>query len=226
MNQEYFDVVGQEMINSFLEYTKHFELRIYAENLICKLPNNIRIDYYDWNVSCKPNWIKFKSKTNDAKNIKFAKKGFAFLHAMQTVKTKYLIWIDADIKFLSNITPKIITDTIKKNLIGYFDHSYLKLGGHSAESGYVILDTTHPKYTDFVNLYEHYYTVETQPSDIDCWYDGQVCALTASHFKEVYNLSKLSYNTTTHTPLNESPLNQYMIHHKGKLAKRYIKNTK
>lgn len=214
------------MIESFLRHTKHFDLRIYAENIISLLPKDNCISYYDWNVSCKSNWLKFKSKTDDAKSIKFAKKGFAFLHAMQTVTTKYLVWIDADIKFLSDIDSKIITDTIKKKLIGYFDHSYLNLQGYSAESGYVILDTNHTNYKEFVKLYMHYYTVDQKPNEIEKWYDGQVCALTASHFKEVYNLSKLSYNTTTHTPLNESPLNKYILHHKGKKRKRFIKNTK
>ena len=227
MNQEYFDVVGATMIDSFLQYTpKDFELRIYAENIMCSLPLDNRITYYDWNVSCKSVWQAYKRKTDDAKNIKFAKKGFAFLHAMKTVDTRYLVWIDADIQFLKHTSVDFFLKTINKNLIGLFDHSYLNKPGYSAESGYVILDTAHKDYTKFVELYEHYYTVDTKPKEIELWYDGQVCMLAASHFKKVYNLSNIAYNKTTHTPMNESPMNKFMIHHKGKPAKRYIRNSK
>ena len=223
MNQEYFDIVGKDMISSFLLYTK-FLLRIYAEDLTTIVSDN-RITYYDWNVSCKHSWQKFKQKTSDAKSIKFAKKGFAFLHALKTINEKYIIWVDADLKFLKHIDEKIIKQTIGSNLIGLFDHSYLNLGGYSAESGYVILNTHHTDYNKFVELYEYYYSVDKKPEQLANWYDGQVCMLAASHFDNVYNLSTLSYNKTSHTPLNYCPLNEYIIHYKGKKTKRFIKNT-
>lgn len=223
MDDEYFSIVGKNMIESFLKHTD-FNLRIYAENLTSIIADN-RITYYDWNVSCKSLWQQFKNKTTDKKSIKFAKKGFSFLHALKTVKEKYVVWIDADIQFLKDFNIKILKQTIGKNLIGLFDHSYLNAGGYSAESGYVILNTQHPDYKQFVKLYEHYYTVESKPIEIDSWYDGQVCMLAASQFKNVYNLSNLSYNKDTHTPLNYCFLNEYIIHHKGRKTKRFIKNT-
>lgn len=227
MNQDYFDTVGADMIDSFLAYTpEDFELRIYAENLTGDIPLSDRIIYYDWNVSCKIQWQQYKSKTNDAKNIKFAKKGFAFLHAMKTVDTRYIIWIDADVHFLKKADRTFFINTINKNLIGLFDHSYLGINGYSAESGYVILDTAHKDYKKFVDYYEYYYTLSSKPQKIDRWYDGQVCMLSASHFKKVYNLSNLAYNKDTHTPMNNSPMNEFLIHHKGKPAKRYIRNSK
>lgn len=224
MNQEYFDVVGKDMISSFLLYTK-FKLRIYAENLDTIVTDD-RITYYDWNVSCKHNWQQFKQKTNDNKSIKFAKKGFAFLHALKTVTEKFIIWIDADLKFLKNIDESVIKKTIGTNLIGLFDHSYLNAEDYSAESGYVILNTQHSDYNKFVQFYEQYYSTPEKPQQISKWYDGQVCMLAASHFKDVNNLSKLCDDKTTHTPLNYCPLNEYIIHYKGKKTKRFIKNTK
>jgi len=227
MNQEYLDIVGTDMINSFLQYTpSDFELRIYAENIIGTILLNDRIVYYDWNVSCKTQWQEYKSKTDDAKNIKFAKKGFAFLHAMTTINTRYIVWIDADVHFLKNTDQNFFINTINKNMIGLFDHSYLNISGYSAESGYVILDTTHKDYKKFVDYYKYYYTLPEKPKQIERWYDGQVCMLAASHFKKVYNLSNLAYNKNTHTPMNDSPMNEFLIHHKGKPAKRYIRNSR
>ena len=225
MNQEYFDIVGTDMINSFLNYTEDFDLRIYAENINTAMPIDDRIDYYDWNVSCKSNWLEYTNKTTDNKNQKFAKKGFAFIHAMKTVTTKYLIWIDADMEFLQNTNTDIILGTIRKNLIGLFDHSYLGRGvnGYSAESGYVILNTTHKNYKKFVQLYENYYNMPTKPEGIENWWDGQICMLAASKFKKVHNLSNYKINPLSHTPINHSYLGKYITHHKGKKAKIKIK---
>lgn len=226
MNQEYYDIVGQNLINSFLKYSPaNSYLKIYAEDITADIPKDIKLKYYDWNISCKHDWLKFKNKTSDNKSVKFAKKGFAFLHALKTTNEKYIIWIDADILLLKHIDSKFIKNTIKDNLIGLFDHSYLDLDGHSAESGYVILNTQHSNYKNFVNLYEQYYTCDTKPNGITHWYDGQVCMLAAHHFNEVYNLSDMRYNNSTHTPLNDSPLGEYIIHYKGKKTKRFIKNT-
>jgi len=227
MNQEYYDVVGKAMIDSFLQYTAYnCKLRVYAENITSSIPIDNRIDYYDWNISCKKSWQQFKNKCTDNLSVKFAKKGFAFLHALETIKERYFVWIDADILFLKSIDKKFLISTIQDNLIGIFDHSYLNLGGYSAESGYVIIDTQHKSFNKFVELYKKYYTADSKPAQIDRWYDGQICMLAASEFKKVYNLSKLSYNNTSHTPLNDSPLNEYIVHYKGKKRKRFIKNTK
>lgn len=227
MNQDYFDTVGQNMIAGFLDYTPDdFELHIYAENITTDITVDYRIKYFDWNKACYNNWLSFSKKTKDTKSIKFAKKGFAFLHAMENTTAKYLIWVDADIEFLKKITNKIINKTINNKLIGIFDHSYLGSTGYSAESGYVILNTSHKYYKDFVNTYRYYFTLDGKPAEIEKWYDGQVCMLAASKFKnDIFNLSLLAYNKDTHTPLNYCLLNEYMIHHKGPRAKRYIRNT-
>ena len=228
MNQEYFDIVGKNMIDSFLQYTPDdFELHVYAENITSDIPLNYKLKYYDWNITCYKDWLEFSKKTDDSKSIKFAKKGFAFLHALENINTEKLVWLDADILFLQETNKNIIDSTLPKDyMIGLFDHSYLNNKGFSAESGYVIIDTKHKSYKDFVNTYKKYYTVNSKPREIERWYDGQVCMLAASKFdKLVYNLSKLRYNDVTHTPLNDSPLNKYMIHYKGKKTKRFIKNT-
>ena len=225
MNQEYYNVVGKEMIDSFLQYTpENFSMRIYAENVEGILPKDFRLDYYDWNVYCKKPWENFITKTDNKKEHKFAKKGFAFLHALLTIDERYFVWVDADIVFKKTINDKIIKDTIKNNFIGLFDHSYLNKKGYSAESGYVIIDTEHSQFKDFCKTYEEYYT--TRPTEIKHWWDGQVLMLAASKFKKIRNLSQHRTDDKTHTPLNDSYLGEYIYHMKGKFAKRYHRNSK
>tara|TARA_B110000503_G_scaffold26175_1_gene41245 strand:+ start:633 stop:1376 length:744 start_codon:yes stop_codon:yes gene_type:complete len=223
MNQKYFDRIGQYMLLSFFKYTNlNFEFHLYAEDIISNIPNNLSLKIFDWNVSCKHNWVEFCKKTTSSKDHKFAKKGFAFIHAMENANSEKLIWLDADILFLKMFDKKIIDSTILKNkLIGLFDHSYLKdTVGYSAESGYVILNCNHPEYKNFVTQYKEYYTGPNKPAEIETWWDGQVCMLAASKFADhVYNLSNLRTDNS-HTPLNSSSLSEYFIHCKGKKTKQ------
>ena len=222
MNESIYNHIGSHMIKSFLTYAPLCaELHLYAENITSNITDKIKI--FDWNVSCKENWTNFKSTST--KDRKFAKKGFAFIHAMETADCEYLIWVDSDILFLKSFTEELIKSTLpNKKLIGIFDHSYIETG-YSAESGYVILNCNHKEYNNFVELYKKYYFADTKPDEITNWWDGQICMLAASQFHNyVYNLSDLR-TEDTHTPLNTSPLSEYFIHCKGK-KKQYLEQAK
>ena len=225
MNQSYYDLCGKRMIDTFLEYADpNFELCVIAEDVASRFDNRIKV--YDWNYICKLDWQNFCSKTNNNKEQKFAKKGFAFLYSLKNIGTHRLIWLDSDIIFHNNFDSSIIENTIKNKMIGLFDHKYLGDKGYSAESGYVILDKKHIEYQNFVDKYEMYYIIETKPEQIQRWYDGQVCMLAASHFeKYVFDLSTYKYeHVDTHTPLNHCPLNYYFTHNKGPEKKKWYNN--
>lgn len=223
MNQDYYDLCGKQMIDTFLQYADpNFELCVIAEDVISDFDSRIKV--YDWNYVCKPDWQTFCSKTKNSKEQKFAKKGFAFLYSLRNIDTHKLIWIDSDIIFHNKFDTSVIESTLKKDmLIGIFDHSYLEIEGYSAESGYVIINKKHNYFWNFVELYESYYTQKEKPKEIDRWYDGQVCMLAASHFKKyVFDLSQLKYkHVDTHTPLNHCPLNYYFTHDKGPEKKKW-----
>lgn len=223
MNQDYYDLCGKRMMDTFLQHAdSDFELCVIAENVESTFDSRIKV--YDWNYICKPDWQNFCIKTNNSKEQKFAKKGFAFLYALKHIVTDRLIWIDSDIIFHNKFDGSIIDNTLKKGkLVGLFDHSYLDNTGYSAESGYVVFNKKHAEYNNFVDKYEMYYTMNSKPEQIQRWYDGQVCMLAASHFeKHVFNLSNMRYkNVDTHTPLNHCPLNYYFTHDKGPEKKKW-----
>jgi len=223
MNQEYYDLCGKRMLDTFLEYADpKFEICVFAENVISNFNNRIKV--YDWNHVCRKDWETFCTKTQNSKEVKFAKKGLAFLYALKNIKTDKLIWIDSDIIFHQKFDGSIIDLTLGKGkLIGLFNHAYLELGGYSAETGYVIINQKHSEYNNFIDKYEMYYKMENKPEQIQKWYDGQVCMLAANHFeKYVFDLSRYRHkHVDTHTPLNHCPLSDYFTHDKGPEKKKW-----
>lgn len=216
MDQHYYDNVGQIMLNSYIKHSpSNCRINFYAENVKFEFTKTDKLKIYDWNYVVKPLWKQFKSEI--PKEIKFAKKGYTFLHALENIDTDYLIWSDADILYLKDFNTSLITDLCpKKYCVALFSHDYLgEL--YSSESGFVIVNKNHKDFTKFVNLYKSSYV--NKPKEIQKWYDGQVCMFSASHVK--YNdLSQLSNDKNTHTPLNTSMLNEYMLHEKGPIKKR------
>lgn len=215
MDQFYFDNVGQYLIETFWKYSpKDCRLNVFAENVKSNFLQSDKIKVYDWNHSIYPTWKKFDSKIK--KEIKFAKKGLTFTYAMENIDCDYLVWVDADIMFLQHFDKKLIVGCCpKKYLIGLFTHNYL---GHkySSESGFVVLNKLHKNFNSFLQAYKDAYV--NKPTELEKWYDGQVCMYAASKFK--YNDLSLDRTNDNHTPLNNSPLNQYMYHEKGPNKKR------
>lgn len=221
MDQYYFDSFGCFMIDSFLKNTPdNFVLHLYAENIKDNLPKTDKIKIYDWNHVCLKNWKDFCNKTQNKKEVKFAKKGFAFLHALENIKADYITWIDADIFFKQKIDTSFLNYACsKKYLIGLFSHDYLDLG-ISAESGFVVVNQNHTDYKDFVEQYKLAY--KEKPKEIQRWYDGQVCMYAAKQFKNVNDLSFTMYDVDTHTPLNHCPMNKFLYHEKGPTKKSLV----
>ena len=216
MDQHYYDNVGRYMLNSFLKYSpSNCRINVYAENVNSKFTETDKLKVYDWNHVIRPQWKQFKSDVQ--KEIKFAKKGLTFIHALENIDTDYLIWSDADVMYRKEFKTKLITELCpKKYCVALFSHNYLG-ECYSAESGFVIVNKKHKHFSQFLNTYKNAYI--NKPHEIKKWYDGQVCMYAASHFK-YKDLSDLSTDKNTHTPLNKCFLNEYMLHEKGPTKKR------
>lgn len=225
MSQQYYDHIGRFMLESFLKYApKHFTLHLYAESITSELPRANNLVVYDWNQVCKADWEKFAAKTEDNSAKKFAKKGWASIHAWENIQAEKLVWLDADLLFHKAFNEEIIDLTLpKKKLIGLFDHSYLSVDGNtkpSAETGYVVLNKQHPNFDAFVKEYRYTYELPSKPDSLHRWWDNQICMLVANKFpSDVYNLSDLRTTDKTQTPLNYSPVAEYFAHQKGKSKK-------
>ena len=138
MDQYYFDRFGCFMIDSFLKNTPdNFVLHLYAEKINSKFTKTDKLKVYDWNHVCLKNWKDFCNKTENKKEVKFAKKGFAFLHALENIKGDYIIWVDADIFFKQKI------DTAIQN----FNNQFKKVTGKDPTQGLTTISN------DAVKLY-------------------------------------------------------------------------
>jgi hypothetical protein len=225
----YFNTIGKYMLKSFLTYAPlHFELYFYNEGIedLDGLENYSNFHNVDWNAVCEKDWQIFADKTSDNSAQKFAKKGWASIHAWENLKSDYIIWLDADLLFYKNFNESVIDTTIQDHkLIGLFDHAYTRRryedkGGYSAETGYVILNCNHPNYKNFVAEYKRLYELDTKPDEILSWWDNQICMMAAAKFMDdVFDLSDLRFHDKTQTPLNHSPLAEYFGHQKGKSKK-------
>ena len=229
MDQRYFDHIGNYMIKSFLKYApEHFDIYLYNEGIrdVSALEKYKNFHNVDWNETCKKDWEIFAHKTTDSSAHKFGKKGWASIHAWENLDSDYIVWLDADLLFYKEFDESVIDITIDDNkLIGLFDHSYAsaKTGkkiGHSAETGYVIVNCRHSSYNSFVKEYRRLYELSSKPEEIVGWWDNQICMFAATKFQEdVKDLSELRFTDKTQTPLNHSPLAEYFGHQKGKSKK-------
>lgn len=231
MNQRIYDNLGSYMIDTWLkQWPQDCELVVYGENVDVKQRDD-RLHILDWFEFCDKDQEQFAKITNDPRPLRFSKKGFSWLHAIENANSEKIVWIDSDITFYKKITYELLDGLLtNKKLIALFDcyyqknpnytqEQYLDLnnrGKMAAESGFVIIDTMHPKYKEYVKEYRNLYlSKETNPA-LARRYDGEVCLVAARNFlDQVEDLSLLRTTNKTQTPLNRSKLSVYFQHHKG-----------
>lgn len=238
MNKEYYDQIGKLMIASWDKYwSEDCQLFVYQEDFEITDKNKVR--GIDWYKSCGDYHKVFENKLLNIKDInlnippilKFAKKGFSWITAMETIDCDYLIWIDADIITREYIDQTVIQKLLPENkLIAFFDtyyqvnpnyteEEYLNRGlGGAAESGFVIINKKHKEFLQYLENYKKYYNQQQYETYLGQWYDGNIC-YTASHglLQYVEDLSKHRSTNKTQTPLNRSWIGKHLYHAKAKL---------
>ena len=106
MNQEYFDNIGYQMIESYIKYwPKNINLYVYTENFT--LPYNesnvIGLDIFE---KCNPNLQKFINGSRKNITRKFSYKAYSWMHACKNLTEDTLIWLDADTETIQNVDTK------------------------------------------------------------------------------------------------------------------------
>lgn len=237
MHKGHFDYIGGVMIDSWKKYwPAAAEMIVYAEGFDYK-DADPRVKFINWEEHCKSLHDEFSRKTDDNSTLRFAKKGFAFLHAMETINNKKIIWIDADILFFKKITESLIDPLLPSNkLVALFDTyyqinpnytleqyiDYTTRNSFAAESGFLIINPFHNNYKKYVDNYRNLFTSPVKDSCLYSWYDGEVAVAAAKEFLiDVQDLSQLRLTNKTQTPLNKSHLSEYFNHQKGKVKKGY-----
>ena len=233
MNQGIYDNLGSYMIDTWLKFWPNSsKLTIYAENVKIN-QQDPRLEILDWYEYCLEDQNKFAKITNDVRPLRFSKKGFSWLHAMENADSEKLVWLDSDLLFYKSINYKLLDDLLPKyKLIALFDCYYQSnpnyitdeyvdwknRGKMAAESGFVIIDTLHNNYQEYIKEYRNLYLAETTHPTLARRYDGEICVCAAMNFLElVEDLSLLRTTNKTQTPLNRCRLSEFFQHHKGKV---------
>ena len=239
MHRPYFDHIGSVMIESWLKHWKDYDCKlvVYGEGFYHDFKSD-KIVWRDWDEHCRESHVEYTNKT-EGPCLTFAKKGFAFLNAMKQCSGSRLIWVDADLLFFKKFPLDKFVELLPDNkLIAFFDQFYLQnpnytleeytnketRPGYGAESGFIIVNTSHKNYDEYVKEYDALYNSEKKHQLLTHWYDSEVVVIAARNFlSEVEDLSKHRIGNKTQTPLNRSWLSEYFSHQKAKSKYQYTK---
>lgn len=147
-----------------------------------------------------------------SKKGKFWRKGKCFLWAIRNLKTRYVIWLDSDVKV--NSKPDLSRFMPEEGQVATIICGNLK----QAESGFVIIDTHHPLFESWTKSYE------------EAWYNGIVDTLHRPWDNDVlwYVVKELPHKNLSKS-VKKSPqgfedtdLLDYFYHYSGKRQKDLI----
>ena len=146
------------------------------------------------------------------KKGKFWKKGKCFLWAIRNSKTRWVIWLDSDVRI--NATPDLSRFWPKEGDVVSLICGNLK----QAESGFVIVDTHHLMFKQWTDKYEQ------------CWYNGIIDTLHKPWDNDVLwyvcknlphrNLSKSVKNSPQ--GFEDTDLLDYFYHFSGNRRKHLV----
>lgn len=147
------------------------------------------------------------------KKHKFWKKGKCFLWALRNIDTRYLIWLDSDVKI--NKAPDLSRFWPNEGDVGSIICGNLK----QAESGFVIIDRLHPLFDSWVKKYE------------EAWYNGIIDTLHRPWDNDVlwYAVKDLPHRNLSKSVksspqgFEDTDLLDYMYHYSGKRQKELVR---
>ena len=227
---------GIEMINSFfINWPDDIQLLAFLENAShiddSKVRSKILLNDYhkkipEYEEFCK----KFQHKeklTDDFRfnAFRFAYKVFAISHALKHIETRYLIWLDADIKTHKKIPldffDKLVKDTSYMSYLGRENISVQHLT--YSECGFLIFDTHHSTHKIFWKEMMDMYS-GGKLFDEKEWHDSYIFDQVRKKIEKKYNVTNFNISqlglVDIKTQNDEhvfvtSVLGEYMDHKKG-----------
>ena len=225
---------GIEMINSFYaNWPNEVTLTAFIENS-SKIDDSavkpkIIIKDFDKTVPEYQKFVrKYKEKekyTDDFRfNVfRFAHKVYAIASALKNIKTKYLIWLDADIKTYKKLSLAFLDTLISKNsYMSYLGRENISIKHlNYSECGFLIFNTEHPIHErfwkDMMKMYDGGELFQEKE-----WHDSYIFDVVRQKLeieKKInnFNLSSIEFfnlKTDDHVFIS-SVLGKYMDHRKG-----------
>jgi len=220
MNKDYYDTIGIVMINSWTQcFPDNYVLHLYLEDFDIKKVKHPRIIYEDWNdvAELYKIWETTRGSSNP-RHQKFTLKALSQIAAWRKIESGKMLWLDADLLFLKPVPKNMFDDVLE-------DYAIAAWGEVCFESGTVWFDLDHKDFSKVREIYESIYIGDRNLPENQRWYDGEILGWSVNEsgirfkkLQEFYNIKKSS------TPLNKSPLGEYMQHFKAK-RKNHLKES-
>jgi hypothetical protein len=221
VSQAYYDHCGQACLESFSHlWPDDIPLYVYNEDM-AKPKKKKHVEYIGWDQL--PEFNTFSDRHDNRNVVKFAKKAFSVIHAMENIDCDRLIWLDADTvtvrelshSFLNLISPQDVLSThfgVKHHWPSPADsdrHSF------SCETGFFIVNKRHPMFKQFAARYKEYY-LKDLGLNLRRFYDGEVYGAVVSEFESRgAKMLELNPDQFIKTPFPHSVLDPYIKHYKA-----------
>lgn len=144
--------------------------------------------------------------------VRFAHKTFAVAHAVKTINTDVVLWLDADTYTFRPIPKDFVLDLLPQDKLV----NYLGRGEKYPECGWVTYNRRHPKITEFINTWVDLYKNDTIFKHLE-WHDSYVFWQVVKQVApdQGYDIGKGAGAKGHHIFIN-SVLGAYVDHMKGK----------
>jgi hypothetical protein len=166
LHEDGYKLYGQSNLQTWSSlFPKEWKIKYYSEKHKPEL--SPRVEVLDFDQTC-PEWQDFYSAVKDRFNnendqdekrknwykkaLRWSFKMYTVLHALKNCDSKYLVWIDADVKAAKSPDAKWIEKCLKNTCVAA-QLEFIKAGGH-IETGILIFDREHK---DIQKVYDWIY---------------------------------------------------------------------
>lgn len=222
-SEEYYQKIGKDSVESWLKFwPTDLKLTCYVEGNF-EIIDDPRIKKIDFEVT---EYTKFLERGKiGGQERKFAKKAFSFIHSMQTTAADRIVWIDADVISVGNLTRSFVESLLPNNVLSthmgvtYWEKKDGTPGRwYVPETGFFAVNTRHPKFANFRDEYRRRY-LEHDQSNLRRFYDNDVYGYVLEELNtETLDLCR-DFTKPYKTPLRHTVLGPYIHHYKAKGAK-------
>lgn len=167
LHKDGYDLYGQNNLKSWCSlFPSTWKIKYYSEKHDPNL--DPKVEVIDFDLAC-PEWNDFYSQVKSRflsennqdekrrnwykKALRWSFKMYTVLHAMKNCNSKYLIWLDADVRATRSPNPEWIQHCLKGTALAA-QLEFIKAGGH-IETGILIFDLEH---SDSKKIYDWIYS--------------------------------------------------------------------
>ena len=219
---------GERMIPSFDKYwPKNIKLRVYLEGgtkLPVSISDRIEIlsmekelpevfDFQERNAHRHPELLNLNpGGPFRVQTAKFCRKGYTILKELEDPKTRYVIYMDADVETLKKV-PQSFLDAITNH--GTYLSALPRKGALPyTETGFSVWDTQNVWHENWCILYRRCWD-EDKIFNLKEWHDCYVHDYATNKLKDRIQVLNLGGKAQSTHPIYEGPLGKYFNHRKG-----------